>query len=80
MPHYMVCLRAVPLTRTHANIDDPKAWGYLPIGDQESFIPDSSLPDPPFRLFALGSGAKLDIPKELENIVEIQTDLSYSGE
>lgn len=62
------------------HIDNPAAWGYQPIGDQESFIPDTSLPDPPFQLFAIGSGNKLDIPKELNNVVEVQIDLGYSGE
>ncbi|KAJ7364252.1 hypothetical protein DFH08DRAFT_681115 [Mycena albidolilacea] len=57
---------------------DPKAWGYLPLGteDDASYAVDTTLPDPPFRLFLIGSGW-LDIPQELKNMVLIRAGLSY---
>jgi hypothetical protein len=55
-------------------------WGYLPLGaeDDASYVVDSALTDPPFRLFLVGSG-KLEIPHELKNIVLIRDRLSYPG-
>ncbi|KAJ6623988.1 hypothetical protein B0H10DRAFT_1785286 [Mycena sp. CBHHK59/15] len=48
---------------------DPKVWGYFPLGPENaSYTVDTALPDPPFRLFLVGSGY-LEIPSELENIV-----------
>ncbi|KAJ7773484.1 hypothetical protein B0H16DRAFT_1304851 [Mycena metata] len=57
---------------------DPTVWGYLPLGPEEdaSYVVNTSLPDPPFRLFLVGSGW-LQIPHELENIVLIRAGLSY---
>lgn len=66
-------------------VEDPAAWGYLPLGDQPSFtrIPPSQMtgssePEP-FQLFLLGSG-HLDIPLELQNVVVVKTGLTYPGE
>ncbi|KAJ7364246.1 hypothetical protein DFH08DRAFT_949854 [Mycena albidolilacea] len=58
---------------------DPKVWGYLPLGaeDDASYIFDTTLPDPPFRLFLIGSGS-LEIPQELKNMVLIRDDLNYA--
>lgn len=55
-------------------------WGYLPLGTEEdaSYVVDTTLPDPPFRLFLIGSGG-LEIPRELENMVLIRGGLSYPG-
>ncbi|KAJ7031326.1 hypothetical protein C8F04DRAFT_960524 [Mycena alexandri] len=57
---------------------DPTVWGYLPLGteDDASYVVDTTLPDPPFRLFLVGSGW-LEIPRELENMVLIRAGLSY---
>ncbi|KAJ7928846.1 hypothetical protein B0H13DRAFT_2652777 [Mycena leptocephala] len=57
---------------------DPKVWGYLPLGaeDDASYVIDTTLADPPFRLFLIGSGY-LEIPHELKNIVLIRDGLSY---
>ncbi|KAJ7903301.1 hypothetical protein B0H14DRAFT_3421539 [Mycena olivaceomarginata] len=57
---------------------DPKVWGYLPLGaeDDVSYIFDTTLPDPPFRLFLIGSGS-LEIPQELKNTVLIRDDPNY---
>ncbi|KAJ7455257.1 hypothetical protein B0H11DRAFT_2067394 [Mycena galericulata] len=57
---------------------DPTTWGYLPLAaDDASYIVDTSLADPPFRLFLVGSGY-LEIPHELENIIFIRNGLNYS--
>lgn len=55
-------------------------WGYLPLGaeDDASYIFDTTLPDPPFRLFLIGSGS-LEIPQELKKMVLIRDDLNYAG-
>jgi hypothetical protein len=55
-------------------------WGYLPLGaeDDASYVVDTTLADPPFRLFLIGSGY-LEIPHELKNIVLIRDGLSYPG-
>ncbi|KAJ7849783.1 hypothetical protein B0H13DRAFT_1644880 [Mycena leptocephala] len=57
---------------------DPKVWGYLPLGaeDGASYVADTTLADPPFRLFLVGSG-QLDIPHELKNMVLIRVGLDY---
>ncbi|KAJ7170873.1 hypothetical protein C8R43DRAFT_875713 [Mycena crocata] len=56
---------------------DPKVWGYLPLADEESsYVVDTSLTDPPFRLFLIGSGY-LEIPHALQNMVLIRDGLSY---
>ncbi|KAJ7261789.1 hypothetical protein B0H12DRAFT_1013278 [Mycena haematopus] len=57
---------------------DPTVWGYLPLGteDDASYVVDTTLSDPPFRLFLIGSGW-LDIPPELKNIVLVRDGLSY---
>jgi hypothetical protein len=58
--------------------DDPAAWGYLPLGDQPSYVPDPNQTHPPFQLYTIGSGS-LSIPDELKNIVVVKTGLSYPG-
>jgi len=57
---------------------DPKVWGYLPLGAEEdaSYAVDTSLSDPPFRLFLVGSGW-LEIPHELKDMVFIRGGLTY---
>ncbi|KAJ6513047.1 hypothetical protein C8R45DRAFT_812313 [Mycena sanguinolenta] len=57
---------------------DPTVWGYLPLGTEEdaSYVVDTTLPDPPFRLFLIGSGW-LEIPQELKNMVLVRDGLSY---
>ncbi|KAJ7261791.1 hypothetical protein B0H12DRAFT_1013318 [Mycena haematopus] len=57
---------------------DPTVWGYLPLEPEKnaSYVVDTTLPDPPFRLFLIGSGS-LEIPPELKNIVLIRDGLSY---
>ncbi|KAJ7678981.1 hypothetical protein DFH06DRAFT_975171 [Mycena polygramma] len=57
---------------------DPKVWGYLPLGskDDSYYAVDTTLPDPPFRLFLIGSGY-LEIPRELKDVVLIRKGLSY---
>ncbi|KAJ7761987.1 hypothetical protein DFH07DRAFT_814798 [Mycena maculata] len=57
---------------------DPQVWGYLPLtAEDESYIVDPTLADPPFRLFLIGSGY-LEIPSELRNLVLIRDGLNYS--
>ncbi|KAF8071768.1 hypothetical protein FPV67DRAFT_1560545 [Lyophyllum atratum] len=56
--------------------EDPSAWGYQALGDELSFVEDTSLDAPPFQLFALGSG-HLEVPVELKNVVQIKTGLTY---
>ena len=58
--------------------EDPAAWGYLPLGDQPSYVPDPNQTIPPFQLYTLGSGW-LAIPEELKNVVVVKTELSYPG-
>ncbi|KAJ7236810.1 hypothetical protein C8J57DRAFT_1087981 [Mycena rebaudengoi] len=75
-----------PIRRTYADFfaelgesfaRDPKAWGYLPLATHDaSYIADITLPDPPFRLFLVGSG-HLQIPHELQNVVVIHDGLNY---
>ncbi|KAF7316684.1 hypothetical protein HMN09_00401300 [Mycena chlorophos] len=56
---------------------DPKVWGYLPLQDNEaSYRVDTSLQDPPFRLFLIGSGY-IEIPEQLQNVVVIRDGLDY---
>ncbi|KAJ7928860.1 hypothetical protein B0H13DRAFT_2544704 [Mycena leptocephala] len=57
---------------------DPKVWGYLPLGTEDgaSYVADTTLADPPFRLFLVGSG-QLEIPHELKNMVLIRVGLDY---
>ncbi|KAJ7650072.1 hypothetical protein FB45DRAFT_731699 [Roridomyces roridus] len=57
---------------------DPKAWGYLPLeAEDASYTVDTTLPDPEFRLYLIGSGY-LEIPHELKNMVFIRDGLNYS--
>jgi len=59
---------------------DPKVWGYLPLAEEDpdaSYAVDTTLADPPFRLFLVGSGY-LEIPHELKNMVLIRAGLNYS--
>ncbi|KAJ7476079.1 hypothetical protein FB451DRAFT_1034412 [Mycena latifolia] len=57
---------------------DPKIWGYLPLAAEDgAYEVDTSLADPPFRLFLVGSGY-LEIPHELQNMVLIRAGLNYS--
>jgi hypothetical protein len=58
-------------------IEDPRLWGYLPLGDRPSFIPDQSLSDPPFRLHLAGTG-NLNVPPELQEVVVIHSGLDYN--
>lgn len=58
-------------------LEDPKAWGYLPIGGMNSYIADRSLSEPPFELHIVGSGWLL-VPVELENVVTIHSGYNYS--
>ncbi|KAJ7067131.1 hypothetical protein C8F01DRAFT_980679 [Mycena amicta] len=56
---------------------DPKLWGYLPLRENNvAYVVDTSLPDPPFRLFLIGSGY-IEIPPELENLVVVRNGLNY---
>ncbi|KAG6830880.1 hypothetical protein H0H92_014245 [Tricholoma furcatifolium] len=64
------------LTIVYAIVEDPSAWGYLPLGDQDSFVVDDRLSTPPFQLFTLGSG-ELEVPVELKNVVRVITGLTY---
>jgi len=60
-------------------VEDPKAWGYLPLGDgRDTFEVDPSEKDP-FHLYILGSGPQLDISKELRHVVLFKRDLNYTG-
>lgn len=52
------------------------SWGYLPLDGGPSFVPDSSIMEPPFKLHLVGSGS-LDLPPELKNIVFLHTELDY---
>jgi hypothetical protein len=74
MVSYSPLLRQLPTSCLL--LENPKAWGYLPLGDQPSFVTDESLPDPPFRLYIVGSGY-LDLPVELKNVVSLHVDLEY---
>jgi len=74
-----------PARRDYTNIfsdlvtslrEDPAAWGYLPLGDQPSYVPDPNQTNPPFQLHVLGSGW-LAVPDELKNIIVVKTDLNY---
>ncbi|KAJ7678990.1 hypothetical protein DFH06DRAFT_975066 [Mycena polygramma] len=59
-------------------VGDPKVWGYLPLGSEDDafYVVDTTLPDPPFRLFLIGSGY-LEIPHEFKDVVLIRDGLSY---
>ncbi|KAJ7761986.1 hypothetical protein DFH07DRAFT_739565 [Mycena maculata] len=53
-------------------------WGYLPLASEDaSYVVDTTLADPPFRLFLIGSG-HLEIPNELENIILVRDGLNYA--
>ncbi|KAG8886900.1 hypothetical protein FRB98_000816 [Tulasnella sp. 332] len=55
---------------------DPSAWGYLPLrSDDTSYKPDPRSTIPPFELHLLGGRGKLDIPKELQEVVKIHFNL-----
>lgn len=56
--------------------EDPAAWGYLPLGDQPSYVPNPNHPSAPFQLYTIGSGW-LSIPDELKNVVVVKTGMSY---
>ncbi|KAJ7266142.1 hypothetical protein C8J57DRAFT_1511074 [Mycena rebaudengoi] len=60
--------------------ENPKVWGYLPldVGENATYVPDTTLSQPPFRLFLIGSGTPIEIPQELENLVLIRSRLPYS--
>jgi hypothetical protein len=58
-------------------LDSPASWGYLPLDDGISYIPDTSLEDPPFKLYLVGSD-EIEIPPELKNIVTLHVDLNYT--
>ncbi|KAJ7247133.1 hypothetical protein B0H12DRAFT_1020834 [Mycena haematopus] len=58
--------------------EDPKVWGYLPLDEENAtYAADPTLAQPPFRLFLIGSGTPIEIPRELENIVLIRSRLPY---
>jgi hypothetical protein len=57
--------------------ENPANWGYHPLGNGSSFIPDTSLVDPPFKLQLVGHGW-VDIPPELKNVVAFHVNLNYS--
>lgn len=57
-------------------LEDPADWGYHPLGDRKSFVPDHRAPFPPFELDLIGSG-QLEIPEELAYMVTIHHDLEY---
>jgi len=57
---------------------DPYAWGYLPLEDSSpSFLPDTTINNPPFKLHLVGSGW-IDVPTELKNLIIFHTNLNYS--
>ncbi|OCH93915.1 hypothetical protein OBBRIDRAFT_723822 [Obba rivulosa] len=56
--------------------DDPAVWGYQPLGERESFMPDLRSKDLPFQLYLVGSGW-MDIPTELAYMVNVYRDLDY---
>lgn len=58
-------------------LDSPASWGYLPLDNGISYIPDTSIVDPPFKLYLVGSDS-IEIPPELKNIVTLHVDLNYS--
>ncbi|PPQ68814.1 hypothetical protein CVT24_007699 [Panaeolus cyanescens] len=62
---------------TESLAEDASVWGYLPLkpGDQKYIVDPSE--SNPFNLYLLGSGG-IDIPKELEDVVRVARDLSYS--
>jgi hypothetical protein len=51
-------------------------WGYLPLDGGPSFIADTSLKDPPFKLHLVGSGW-INVPPELKNVIIFHTNLNY---
>jgi hypothetical protein len=59
------------------HIENPANWGYHPLGNGSSFIPDTSLVDPPFKLQLVGHGW-VDIPPELKNVVAFHVNLNYT--
>lgn len=58
-------------------LEDPKAWGYLPLENHSSFIPDPDLSDQPFKLHLVGSGS-LDVPLKLKNVIVFHVNLNYT--
>jgi len=56
--------------------EDPRSWGYLPLGDGPTFTRDTSLDEPPLQLHLAGSGW-LDVPLELKDLVVFHANLDY---
>ncbi|PPQ87891.1 hypothetical protein CVT25_001233 [Psilocybe cyanescens] len=56
---------------------EPESWGYLPLGDGPSFVQDTSIDRPPFKLHLVGSGW-LNIPTELKELIVFHTNLNYT--
>ena len=59
------------------HLGNPEAWGYLPLGDRTSFIPNHQSVAPPFELALVGSGS-LEVPQELEYMVSVHRGLDYT--
>jgi len=57
--------------------EDPYSWGYSPLVDSPSFLQDTTLAEPPFKLHLVGSGW-IDVPIELKNVVVFHTNLNYA--
>lgn len=57
-------------------IEDPDAWGYLPLNNSASFIPKADSVDPPFKLHLVGSGM-MNLPLELKDVVVFHVGLNY---
>jgi len=57
--------------------ENPKLWGYLPLGDGPTFIPDNDTTNSPFQLHLVGSGW-IQIPPELKEVVKIHTGRNYA--
>lgn len=68
----------VPFAQTNnLSLVEPESWGYLPRGDNPSFVEDTSLNVPPFKLHLVGSGY-INVPTEIKNIIVFHTGLNYS--
>lgn len=55
-------------------IEDPAAWGYLPLSLDDPmgpYKPDPASEIPPFELHLLGGRGELDIPVQLKDVVKI---------
>lgn len=74
----MFIIFCIYLRLSHWLLEDPAAWGYLPLGDQPSYVPNPNHPSAPFQLYTIGSGW-LSIPDELKNVVVVKTGMSYPG-